>query len=152
MLKRAKELAFKAIDLKAGFGLAIEEAGGQQAPLQGDLAQWSKQSRPRTYFLMAVRVVDARDLRQCISIAASLDKLLDGVGLYAYTNDHLAQPSQRYVPAQYKDVPIPRNLELRTMLHTISNVLRSLPASPPPAGPAPEILPKTVPPPPEATG
>jgi len=126
-LKRAKELAFKAVDIKAGFGIQIAKQGGHQAPLAGDLATWSKHSKPKTYYLMAVRVTGEADLRACIDTSQSLEKLLDGVGLFAYTNDHLAEPAKDYVPASFKLASIPRSLQLNVTLNTISNILLSLP-------------------------
>ena len=126
-LKRAKELAFKAVDIKAGFGLVISEQGGYQAPLAGDLATWSRSSKPKTYYLMAVRVTGNADLQACIKTSLELAEVLDGVGLFAYTNDHLAKPAESYVAASFRGPGIPQNLQLGPVLHTIVNILSSLP-------------------------
>lgn len=144
LLKRAKELAFKAVDLKAGFGLQIAQEGGHQAPPAGDLATWSKSSKPRTYFLMAVRVKGAADLNACIETSLSVAQLLDGVGLYAYTSSDLSDPTKPYAAASFPSVKIPRTLELESTLHTISNILGGLPAVPLPSDQTVKVLPTTV--------
>lgn len=130
LLKRAKELGFKAIDLKAGFGLQISLSGGSQAAPAGDLGTWSKASRPKTYFLLAVRVTGESDFRACIEMSSNMQKLLDGVGLFAYTNDHLALPPKNYVEAKYRGTKIPSSLELTPVVYQIASVLKSLPVTP----------------------
>ena len=152
LLKRAKELAFKAVDLKAGFGLMISQQGGHQDAPAGDLATWSKSSKPKTYFLMAVRVTGSADLAACIQTSDNVAQLLDGVGIYAYTNDHLDEPAQRYSAAAFSGLSIPRSLQLEATLHTISNILAALPVSSVDQGPHATALPATVDPPLEAGG
>jgi hypothetical protein len=133
LLKRGKELGFKAIDLKAGFSKVRQEAGeeGQTGPA-GDLETWSHASKPRTYYLMAVRVVNEADYRSVLETAANLKKILDGVGLYAYTNDHLDQPPTQYVEAKYKGTTLNTSLHLGHVLHQISNVLAGFTTPPTP--------------------
>jgi len=144
LLKRAKELAFKAVDLKAGFGLQITQEGGHQAAPAGDLATWSKSSKPKTYFLMAVRVKGPADLNACIETSLAVAQLLDGVGLYAYTSSDLTDPTRPYVAASFPSAKLPRPLELEATLHTISNILAGLPAVPLPADPTVEARPASV--------
>jgi hypothetical protein len=150
LLKRAKELAFKAVDLKAGFGLMISQQGGHQAAPAGDLASWSKSSKPKTFFLMAVRVTGLSDLHACIETSDNVAQLLDGVGVFAYTNDNLAAPAESYVPASYPSVAIPRSLQLEATLHSISNILAALPDVPVSESPNVTPLPVSVPLPPTA--
>lgn len=147
LLKRAKELAFKAVDLKAGFGLMISQQGGHQDAPAGDLATWSKNSKPKTYFLMAVRVTGSADLFACIKTSDNVAQLLDGVGIYAYTNDHLDEPAQSYSAAAFPGLSIPRSLQLEATLHTISNILAALPVSSADQEPNATALPVTVDPP-----
>ncbi len=147
LLKRAKELAFKALDLKAGFGLEISQQGGHQAAPAGDLASWSKSSKPKTFFLMAVRVTGQSDLNACIETSLNIAQLLDGVGLFAYTNGHLAEPAKGYFPAKYQTLSIPRALELGSTLHSISNILAGLPSSPTVDTSTSRPLPVVIPPP-----
>ena len=125
LLKRAKELGFKVIDLKAGFGKVMQESGNRdQAGPAGDLETWSHASKPRTFFLMAVRVVGEADYRSVIETAGNLKKILDGVGLYAYTNDHLDQPPSHYVQAKYRTTPLPPGMDLKDVMYQISSILK----------------------------
>lgn len=127
LLKRAKELGFKAIDLKAGFGLEISRSGGSQAGPAGDLESWSHASRPKTFFLMAVRVIGEADLRACIETSSNMKKVLDGVGLFAYTNDHLDQPPRTYLEADYRNAKVPSAMKLAPVMYQISTILQNLP-------------------------
>jgi len=130
LLKRAKELGFKTLDLKAGFGLKISLSGGSQPAPSGDLGAWSKASRPKTYFLAGIRVASESDLKSCIEMCMNMQKVLDGVGLFAYTSNHLTVPPTSYVPASYKGTTIPSGLDFTTVVHQIGNVLASLPVVP----------------------
>lgn len=130
LLKRAKELGFKTLDLKAGFGLKISLSGGSQPAPAGDLGTWSKASKPKTYFLAGIRVAGESDLKSCIEMCLNMQKLLDGVGLLAYTNDHLTVPPKFYVPATYRATKIPSGLDFTTVVHQIGNLLTSLPVVP----------------------
>jgi hypothetical protein len=127
LLKRAKELGFKAIDLKAGFGLEISLSGGSQPGPAGDLQSWSHAARPKTYFLMAIRVVGESDLRACIETSSNMQKILDGVGLFAYTNDHLDEPPRYYAEANFRNVRVPSAMQLGPVLYQIATILKSLP-------------------------
>jgi len=133
LLKRGKELGFKAIDLKAGFSKVRQEVGevGQSGPA-GDLETWSHASKPKTYFLMAVRVVNEADYRSVIETSANMKKILDGVGLFAYTNDHLDSSPKHYVEAKYKGTTLNTGLSLPDVLHQISNVLAGFKTPPTP--------------------
>ena len=126
--KRAKEVGFKAIDLKAGFGLQMSMTGGtpQDGPA-GDLQTWSHGAKPRTFFLMAVRVIDESDLRSCVAAAGNIARLLDGVGLFAYTNDDLAKPPATYHAAKYNNQSIPTDLLLGPVVYRVASILKSLP-------------------------
>lgn len=126
LLKRAKELGFKAIDLKAGFGYQYSKVGGKEQEIAGDLETWSKATRPKTYFLAAIRVTGASDLNSCVEMCLNLQKLLDGVGLFAYTNNHLGVPPTRYVPASFPSNAIPSSLAIGPMIFKIANVLKNL--------------------------
>lgn len=126
LLKRAKELGFKAIDLKAGFGLQLSKQGKSQPAPAGDLEAWSKSSRPKTYFLAAIRVTGVADLRSCVDMCLNLQKLLDGVGLFAYTNDHLDAPPTEYVAPSYSNYSIPSSLAIDPMIYKIASVLKNL--------------------------
>lgn len=125
LLKRGKELGFKAIDLKAGFGKVREELGEQgQAGPAGDLQSWSHASKPRTFYLMAVRVVNESDYKAVIETAGNMKKILDGVGLFAYTNNHLDERPKNYVQAKYKGTALPPGMDLKDVMYQISQILR----------------------------
>lgn len=127
LLKRAKELGFKAIDLKAGFGMEISHIGGSQAGPAGDLQSWSHAARPKTFFLMAIRVISEADLRACIETSSNIQKILDGVGLFAYTNDHLREAPRFYVEANFRNARVPSAMQLGPVLYQIATILKSLP-------------------------
>ncbi|MHB1712268.1 MAG: hypothetical protein ACYCV7_12840, partial [Acidimicrobiales bacterium] len=80
----------------------------------------------------------------CIKTSDNVAQLLDGVGIYAYTNDHLDEPAESYSAAAFPGQSIPRSLQLEATLHTISNILAALPVSPADQTPNATALPVTV--------
>lgn len=136
MDKRVKELAFKSIDLKgeAARRLAIigqpAVAGGAGG---GDLSTWLHGSRPKIFFVMAVRVLDETDYKTTIRWAETAAQVLDAVGLYCYepVGASLTQYRQRAVPAAY---------ELARVLWRACQELQRLRTAPPPP------IPTNVPP------
>ena len=47
------------------------------------------------------------DLRAHVDLCQNLQKLLDGVGLFAYTNNHLDAPPAGYVSASFSNYSTP---------------------------------------------
>lgn len=85
--KRAKELAFKSIDLKgehsrlqtiAGTAPTAGGAGG------GDLTTWLRSVDPKIYFCIAARVVSDADFERTMTWASVAQQVLDAVGVYCF--------------------------------------------------------------------
>lgn len=110
--KRIKEAAFKTIDLKAESG----RQGGAGAGPQGDLIDWLRQTDPKCFMLMAVRVVDDTDLERTVRLAQAAHELSDGCGLIAY------RPRVNC----YESAPVPRQMDLDIVLTRICEQLRHL--------------------------
>jgi hypothetical protein len=113
--KRIKEAALKTIDLKAEWARTEGQGGGPTS----DLLSWLKRSRPSSYLLLAVRVVDKRDLERTITFAEAANQMLDAVGLFAYQRT-ADEPG-------YKECAVPTHLELDRVLSRICTALRNLP-------------------------
>jgi hypothetical protein len=135
--KRVKELAFKAIDLKgeASRRLAmLGKQGGSEGAGGGDLTSWLRKHPPRIFFFMAVRVIDARDLKATIAWADAAAQIVDAVGLYCYTRDPLD-------PSNYRAAVVPQAYALDRVLWRACQELQGLAAVRPiaidaPPGPA----------------
>ena len=95
----------------------------RQADPAGDLETWSHAGKPKTFCLMAVRVVSESDYRSVVETAGNLKKFLDGVGLFAYTNDHFGQPPKSYVQANYKGAALHSGMDLKVVLYQIFPIL-----------------------------
>lgn len=78
--KRVKEAAFKNIDIKAELARAHGVGGGATS----DLTTWLKSAPPRCYLFLAVRVVDANDLKKAVELAIVGTAWFDGCGLFCY--------------------------------------------------------------------
>jgi hypothetical protein len=118
MLKRCKESGFKTIDLKAGYGYKLSQAGaGTQAPIQGDLTSWLRTVKPSSYMVFGVRVVSKSDLAAVVSTAMSMTQVVDGVGVAAYRPK--GYKNSNTYPAAYEPVAVPNNIALGTVLHRL---------------------------------
>lgn len=113
--KRVKEAGLKTIDLKAEWARTAGQGGGPA----GDLITWLRKSKPLSFFLMAIRVLDANDLQRTIYFANAANQMMDGVGLVAYMPN---SSTNTYLPQQ-----IPPHLELDRVLARVCTALRALP-------------------------
>lgn len=111
--KRVKEAALKTIDLKAE---SARQGGAGQGP-QGDLISWIRQSDPKCFMLLAIRVVDPADLARTIKQAHAAQDYSDGCGLIAFA------PRQ----GGYELCEVPRQLDMDITLTRICEQLRHLP-------------------------
>jgi hypothetical protein len=113
--KRIKEACLKTIDLKAEWARTEGRGGGPTS----DLLSWLKQSRPSAYLLLAIRVVDAKDLERTIGFADAANQMMDAVGLFAYQSDESGRG--------YRACKVPVHLALDRVLSRICTALRILP-------------------------
>lgn len=114
--KRITEAGLKTIDLKAEWARHQGEGRGPA----GDLVSWLRKSKPLSFLFLAVRVVDANDLRKTVEYASIANQMMDAVGLFAY------QPGDgRYAAAGPPELPI--GLELDRVLSRAATALRDLP-------------------------
>lgn len=113
--KRITETGLKTIDLKAEHA---RREGRGEGPA-GDLVTWLRRSKPLCVLFLAIRVVDARDLKSTVDHAAIARQILDDVGLVAYK---MEPGGERYRPAK-----ISSYYELDRILSRVASLLRSLP-------------------------
>jgi hypothetical protein len=123
MLKRSKEVAFKSIDLKAGYGYRISQVRGErQAPISGDLTSWLRGVLPKSFVVFGVRVISKSDLKAVITTAHALEEATDGVGVVAYGPKGFRSAS--LYPAAYELLPVPNAIDLGHVLYRICQELR----------------------------
>ena len=124
MLKRCKEAGFKTIDLKAGFGYKLTQAGlADQEAIAGSLTDWLRKVKPSSYLVFAVRVTNPHDFQAVIATAMAMTQVMDRVGVYAYRPIKFSPDSLS--PPRYEECPgTPQNLRLSIVLYEISQKLR----------------------------
>jgi hypothetical protein len=104
MLKRCKEAGFKTIDLKAGFGYKLTQAGqSDQEQISGSLTDWLRKVKPSSYVVFGVRVVNPHDFRAIIATATAMTQVMDRVGVYAYRPVKFS--ADNLSPARYEECP-----------------------------------------------
>ncbi len=113
--KRIKEASFKNIDVKA---YAAAEAGRGAGPTN-DLGSWMRQSKPRCYLLMSVRVRSPADFVAIIRHCGIAGQWFDRCGLYCYGWDSAHK--------SYESKPVPAQYQLHRVMTEICSVLRNLP-------------------------
>lgn len=123
MGKRVKELAFKAIDLKAEHSRrrAMLDGAGTAGPGGGDLVTWLHSMPPKVYLFMGVRVVSDSDFRGVLRHAETAAQVVDAVGLYCY------EPTSKDSYTTYRARgPIPAHLQLARTLYRACQELKGL--------------------------
>ena len=124
MLKRCKEGGFKSIDLKAGYGYKLAQAGrSRQDAISGDLTSCLRTVKPRSYMLFGVRVVSRSDFDAVITSAQAMTQVVDGVGVVAYRPKRYEESF--LFPPRYEAVKVPNALDIGVVLHRICLDLRA---------------------------
>lgn len=120
--KRIKEAAFKDIDIKGEYARTQAKGGGATKDLTG----WLRQTPPRNWLFLTVRVSSPGDLARAIDFAQTASRWFEDCGLYAYGHRQwkLSQP--------YESKAVPRSVELDRVLDSVCNALKNQ-ASPPTA-------------------
>lgn len=139
LLKRCKEAGFKTIDLKAGFGYKLTQAGqADQASIAGSLTDWLRKVKPSSYLVLAVRVTGPQDFQAAVATATAMSQVMDRVGMYAYRPVKFSPVSLS--PPRYEECPgTPQHLRLSVVLYDIGQRLRAAAAAAPPPSAVVEV-------------
>lgn len=108
--KRVKEIAFKAIDLKAEYARHAAMRGETTQPMSGDLTTWLRSVKPRSYVFISARVISDTDLKRVIQFAELASQVSDACGLYCF------RPVDASRPTEYVAAPIPSHLSVARVL------------------------------------
>lgn len=110
--KRIKEAAFKTMDLKAEYSRLQAQLGRAPATAPGgNLTTWSRTVKPRSYLLVAARVIGKNDVDATIALAHTAAQIMDGVGVYCFAPTTIDPADPRYEP-----VAVPREVDLAPVL------------------------------------
>jgi hypothetical protein len=118
--KRVKEIAFKAIDLKAEYARHAAGRGETTAPMAGDLTAWLRSVKPRSYVFFSARVVSDADLKRVIQFAELARQVSDGCGLFCF------RPVSADKPTTYLPAPVPPQVEIARTLFRATQELQSI--------------------------
>lgn len=118
--KRIKEVGFKTIDLKAEYARILTAEGTSPTTISGDLTSWLRSVKPRSYLLIAARVISDQDLRQVIRKAEHATAVSDRVGLFVY------RPVADDAPTSYQSVEVPTGLEIGRTLFSACQELTAI--------------------------
>lgn len=108
--KRVKEIAFKAIDLKAEYARIAAARGASPSVISGDLTTWLRSVKPRSYVFVAARVINDADRDRVVQFADIAALVSDAVGIYCFG------PTTAGEPTRYKARPVPSHLALDRVL------------------------------------
>lgn len=118
--KRVKEIAFKAIDLKAEYSRRAAERGLKSAPMSGDLSTWLRSVKPRSFVFLSARVVSDSDLERVILFANLAAQVSDACGVFCF------RPVADSTPTKYVAAPVPPQVELSRVLFRAAEELRAI--------------------------
>lgn len=124
--KRIKESAFKDIDIKgnaaaaAGRGAGATLTASDLSDARGDkpitLESWLRETDPKSYLLLAIRIVDDHDLERTAGLASAAAQWFEDCGLYCY----------REAAGRYEAAPLPRGSRPRRLHTVIDKICREL--------------------------
>lgn len=123
--KRIKEIAFKTIDLKAEFARILTQQGQSPSAISGDLTNWLRSVKPRSFVFIAARVVSDSDATRVIRFADVALQVSDAVGVYCF------QPVSDQEPTRYRSVRLPSHIEMDRVLFRACQDLTALKAQAP---------------------
>lgn len=107
--KRVKEIAFKAIDLKAEHARMMAEQGQSPTAMSGDLTTWLRSVRPRSYVFIAARVTSSKDRDRVVRFADVAGLVSDAVGAFCFGP---SSPDS----TTYRAEPVPSHIEIGRVL------------------------------------
>jgi hypothetical protein len=111
LAKRIKEVAFKAIDLKAEYGRIMAGRGHAATAPGGNLTTWLHTVPPKAYLFIAARVVGKTDLDATIAFARTAAQVVDGVGLFCFG------PTSEVDPTTYRKLDVPTDVSMDRVLY-----------------------------------
>lgn len=124
LLKRTKEVGFKTIDLKAGFGMQQAARGeAAQDGMTGDLTSWLRAVKPKSYLALAVRVTSPSDAQAVVTMTQAMTQIVDGCGAFLYRP--VGHRDKNLDPPRYEVVPVPAHLEMARFLQRVTLDLRA---------------------------
>lgn len=113
--KRVKEAAFKDIDIKGHYASGRGGGGGATS----DLTTWLRQTPPRNFLFLSVRVRDDADRRAAEHFARVAGQWFDACGLYCY--------GWKAAHTEYEPKMIDATVRLQTVFDRVATLLRNLP-------------------------
>jgi hypothetical protein len=140
--KRVKEIAFKAIDLKAEYARLLASQGESPSEIAGDLTTWLRSVKPRSYVFVAARVISEKDRARVVQFANVASLVSDAVGVFCFGPREVSKPTADYVPYD-----VPAHVQLDRVLFRACQDLTKLKNSPPlaPKSPSPAAIADALP-------
>ena len=139
--KRVKEIAFKAIDLKAEYARIMAQRGESPTSIAGDLTTWLRSVKPKSYVFFAARVINDNDLARVIRFANVAGLVSDAIGVFCF------RPVAPDQPTTYQAEEVPSHVDIGRVLFRACQDLTALkdaqpvePLSPSPAQAASETM------------
>ena len=139
--KRVKEIAFKAIDLKAEYARIMAQRGESPTTIAGDLTTWLRSVKPKSYVFFAARVINDNDLARVIRFANVAGLVSDAIGVFCF------RPVAPDQPTRYQAEEVPSHVDIGRVLFRACQDLTALkdaqpvePLSPSPAQAASETM------------
>lgn len=138
-----KEIAFKAIDLKAEYARMLASQGESPSVIAGDLTAWLRSVKPRSYVFVAARVISDKDRDRVVQFANVASLVSDAVGVFCFGPGDVSRPTSGYVPRE-----VPAHIQLDRVLFRACQDLTNLKNSPPLAvkSPSPAAIADALPP------
>ena len=140
--KRVKEIGFKTIDLKAEYARILAARGESPTTMSGDLTNWLRSVKPKSYVFFAARVINERDRDRVVRFADLAGLVSDAVGVFCFC------PVSDAKPTTYRPETVPSHLELRRVLFRACQDLTAMKSLRPlqPTTPSPSIVAENSPP------
>ena len=108
--KRVKEIAFKAIDLKAEYARMLTASGQSPTVISGNLTSWLRAVKPKFYVFVAARVISDNDRLRVVRFADLASQISDAVGVFCF------RPVSETTPTRYRVDPVPPHIALDRVL------------------------------------
>lgn len=125
--KRVKEIAFKAIDLKAEHARILAGQGTSPTAMSGDLTNWLRSVKPKSYVFFAARVTSDKDRDRVYRFADLAGLVSDAVGVFCF------RPISAHQHTRYRAERVPPHIEIGRVMYRACQDLTSLRVSRPPA-------------------
>jgi hypothetical protein len=134
--KRVKEIAFKTIDLKAEYARILASRGESPNVISGDLTNWIRTVKPRSFVFFSARVVGDKDRDRVVRFADLASLVSDAVGAFCFTPVSASQPTR------YRTTTVPAHIAMARVLFRACQDLKALRDAEPliPSTPSPSIV------------